>query len=94
MRAKAGARTSFAEFCWWPCCGPPGVREQFDFPATAACSVRVVVKELAKANASDWLWQIRVALGRSNSFQTSTEYPPTRKSPLVLGFKIISVLAS
>ena len=48
---------------------PHGVREQFDFPATAASSVTVVVKELAKANASDWLWQIRVALGRSNSFK-------------------------
>ena len=32
-------------------------------------AVTVVVKELAKANASDWLWQIRVALGRSNSFK-------------------------
>ena len=28
-----------------------------------------MVKELAKANASDWLWQIRVAPGRSNSFE-------------------------
>ena len=32
---------------------PYGVREQFDFLATAASSVTVVVKELAKANASD-----------------------------------------
>ena len=39
----------------------------FDFPAMAASYV-TVVKELAKANASDWLWPIRVALGRSNSF--------------------------
>ena len=42
---------------------------KFDFPATTASSVTVVVKELAKANASYWLWQIRVALGRSNSFK-------------------------
>ena len=48
---------------------PYGVQEQFDFQATAASSVTVVVKELAKANASDWLWQITVALGRSNSFK-------------------------
>ena len=27
------------------------------------------MKELAKANASDWLWQIGVALGISNSFK-------------------------
>ena len=48
---------------------PLEVREQFDFLATAASSSTVVVKELAKANASDWLWQITVALGRSNSFK-------------------------
>ena len=35
----------------------------------SASSVTVVVKELAKANASNWLWQIRVALGRSDSFK-------------------------
>ena len=40
---------------------PYGVREHFDFPAMAASSVTVVVKELAKANASDWTRQ-------SNSF--------------------------
>ena len=36
IRSVARARTSFAEFCWWPwCCGasPHRVREKFDFPA-------------------------------------------------------------
>ena len=56
-------------------------------PATAASSVTVVVKELAKANASNWLWQITVALGRSNSFklQQSTRLQGSQRLSLVNG---------
>ena len=57
------------EQCLLSFVGGHGVREKLDFPATVASSVTVVLKELAKVNASDWLWQIRVALGRSNSFK-------------------------
>ena len=51
---------------------PTGFGNSLIFPATEASSVTVgltlVVKELAKANASVWSWQIRVALSRSNRF--------------------------
>ena len=66
---------------------PLEVREQFDFLATAASSFTVVVKELAKANACDWLWQITVALGRSNSFklQQSTRLQGSQRSSMERG---------
>ena len=46
--------------------------------------VPLVVKELAKAYASDRLWQIRVVLGRSSSFKLQQSYPPSRKLTLVI----------
>ena len=83
---KPKARTSFAEFCWWPCCCgayPHWVREKLDFPAGSVCgegagpvawyTLRPNATRLVMAD-PEWHWADPIILRQNRTFPYKDEW--------------------